>query len=91
MSTTKNYTLLEHVSFTQVDDEAVLLNLQSGSYFGLNHVGTMLINAFEDGQTLSLATERISEKYQTELSIVLNDVNELIEQLLTHDLIKEIS
>ena len=88
MTSPKSYKLLDHVSFTQVDDEAVLLNLESGNYFGLNHVGSVLINAFQEDHTLEGAVELISKQYKTDASLVLADVNALIEQLLQHDLVE---
>lgn len=88
MTLPKSYKLLDHVSFTQVDDEAVLLNLESGSYFGLNHVGTVLINAFQEGRSLDNAVQLISEQYQTDASLVLSDINALIEQLSQNNLIE---
>lgn len=88
MTLPRSYKLLDHVSFTQVDDEAVLLNLESGSYFGLNHVGTVLINAFQEGRSLDNAVQLISEQYQTDASLVLSDINALIEQLSQNNLIE---
>jgi len=88
MTSSKSYKLLDHVSFTQVDDEAVLLNLESGNYFGLNHVGSVLINAFQEDHTLEGAVELISKQYKTDASLVLADVNALVEQLLQHNLVE---
>lgn len=45
-------TVREGVLFQQLQDEAVLLNLDSGQYFGLDPVGTRIWNLLTEGQSL---------------------------------------
>ena len=58
------YQLADHVSLTNVDDEAVLLDLNSGAYYGLNHVGTILMSYLQDQKTPEFASKAIAERYQ---------------------------
>lgn len=81
------YQLLEHVSLTEVDDEAVLLDLNSGAYYGLNHVGALLLKFFETNMTVDIAIEQIAERYQTSPAQVQDDIESLIQQLLEQQLI----
>lgn len=81
------YQLLEHISLTEVDDEVVLLDLDTGAYFGLNHVGAKLLSVLHSDGTVSNAIEQISERYKIDIQQVERDINELIEQLLEQNLI----
>ncbi len=84
------FKLADHVSFTKIDDEAVLLDLNSGSYFGLNHVGIKLIEAFNDGLDKPGAVTSIAEHYQVSVSQVGQDVDALITDMLQKQLLQQI-
>lgn len=81
------YQLADHVSFTDVDDDAVLLDLNTGAYYGLNHIGAQLLNQLKAHNSIEDAISFISEQYQTANNTVEADINELIEQLLAQKLI----
>jgi len=81
------YQLADHVSLTEVDDEAVLLDLNSGAYYGLNHVGALLINHLQAQQSVEFANAAIAEQYQTPHTTVTQDIEILIDQLLEQKLI----
>ena len=81
------YNLAEHVSLTEVDDEAVLLDLNSGAYYGLNHVGALLIAQLQDQQDVANASAAIAERYQTPHATVKRDIDTLLAQLLEQKLI----
>ena len=83
------YHLADHVSLTEVDEEAVLLDLDTGSYYGLNHVGALLISYLQDQQTLAFASSAIAKQYKTPHSTVVTDIELLVEQLLEQKLIIE--
>lgn len=81
------YQLAEHVSFTDVEDEAVLLDLNTGAYYGLNHIGAQLLNELKAHNSIENAVIVIATEYQITNNTVQDDVNELIEQLLLQNLI----
>ncbi|MFQ3245343.1 MAG: hypothetical protein ACI9SP_001990 [Arenicella sp.] len=83
------YQLADHVSLTEVDDEAVLLDLNSGAYYGLNHVGAMLMSHLQNQQTPEFASTAIAEQYQTPYITVARDIDLLLQQLLEQKLIVE--
>jgi len=51
------------VVFRQLDDEAVLLDLKSGTYFGLNPVGTRIWQLLGERAALSSVLETLSGEY----------------------------
>ncbi len=79
--------LAEHVSFTELDDEAVLLDLQSGSYYGLNHVGVALIKALENGHDEQAAVDIIASAYQAPVAQVKQDISALLTDMLERKLL----
>lgn len=83
------YQLADHVSCTQLDDEAVLLDLNSGSYFGLNHVGLKLVEAFNNGTDIQSTVKDIAEHYGVELSQVEQDADALIKDMLDKQLLTQ--
>jgi hypothetical protein len=81
------YLLADHVSLTEVDDEAVLLDLNSGGYFGLNHVGARLMVHLNAQKSVEFAVADIVDHYQACATTVKQDIDVLIAQLLEQKLI----
>ena len=81
------YQLADNISLTQVDDEAVLLNLESGTYYSLNHVGALLMAHLQEQRSIEFASAAIVEHYQAPAATVAQDINVLVEQLLAQRLI----
>lgn len=81
------YQLAEHISLTEVDDEAVLLDLNIGSYFGLNHVGAQFLSALQADKSVQQATAGILNQYQHSAASIEQDLQELLQQLLDNKLI----
>ncbi len=84
---TIQYRLIDNISLTEVDDELVLLNLENGSYYGLNHIGTELVNAIKCNISIKQVILNISEQYQIETDVVSIDIQQLIDQLLDQKLL----
>ncbi len=83
----KHYKLADHVSLTKLDDEAVLLDLDTGAYYGLNHVGLALIEALNNGLSLETAVDKIKDRYSAQRETVQQDANALIEDMLNQRII----
>ena len=88
MSNSTYYRLANNISLTQVDDEVVLLNLNSGSYFGLNHVGAGLLNRLVAQQSVEQSCAALAKQYAIPAQTVNDDIAELISQLLEQGLIE---
>jgi len=75
------------VVFRQLDDETVLLDLKSGTYFGLNTVGTRIWQLLGAQAKLSGILETLAGEYDTERDELERDLlalaNELCERGLT--------
>lgn len=89
MSSTPKYRLNEDISLTEVDNEMVLLNLATGAYYGLNHVGTRFVKALQDGQSVQHSVKQISHHYKLDYQRVDDDIRELVAQLIQQNLLIE--
>jgi DNA-binding MarR family transcriptional regulator len=88
MTESTRYRLADHVSFTDVDDEAVLLDLNAGSYYGLNHIGARVLTELQTGKTINAVISEIARDFNVESNTVTADIDQLIEQLLSQKLIE---
>ena len=81
------YQLADNVSMTELDGEAVLLNVDSGTYYGLNHIGVHLLNGLQDGRSVTRISADIALQYQVDAYQVQTDLNELLNQLIQQQLL----
>ncbi len=75
------------VLFSEVQGEAVLLNVKTGIYFGLNEVGTFIWTSLEESVNLSALQERLVEKYEASPEQVWTDLVALITDLHDRNLV----
>lgn len=78
----------EDVLVQDLDGEMVLLNLQNEQYFGLDVVGSRMITVLAEVESLEVACERLSAEYEVEPTQLRQDVQQLLEQLVKHGLVK---
>lgn len=69
-------------------EEAALLNLKDGVYYGLNPVGARIWNLLQKPITAGEILEVIIEEYDVEKDVAQADLMELLEQLLEKELVK---
>ncbi|MDA1315105.1 MAG: PqqD family protein [Acidobacteria bacterium] len=79
----------EHVIFQVLDGEAVVLNVESGRYFGLNEVGTRFWQGLEQGHSGEQITELLLGEYDVERPELQRDLAELIAALKERNLLEE--
>ena len=75
------------VLFQQLQDEAVLLNLESGQYFGLDPVGTRIWNLLAEGKALPEVTSTILAEYEVEAARCEADLLKLLGDLAEQGLV----
>ena len=76
----------ERVLTRELDGEAVLLNLDSGQYFGLDKVGTRMWAALSSAPSIEAAFTTLCGIYDVEASQLKRDLKTLIEALEAHGL-----
>jgi len=71
----------------QVDTETVLLNLESGIYFGLDEIGTRMWQLIARGTPLAEARSALLDEYEVEPERLESDLIHLVEELAGHGLV----
>lgn len=71
----------------EIDDETVILDLGSGTYFGLDVVGSRIWQLMTEGATLGAICDAIVANYDVSRCDVERDVLELARSLLERKLI----
>ena len=77
----------EQVRFREIDGEAILLNLDSGVYFGLDEVGTRVWNLISEKHTLGDIQGKMIQEFDVSQSRLSKDLNLLIRELLSRGLL----
>ena len=78
----------EEVMARQVGDETVLLDLASGSYFGLDAVGTRIWELLIQGVPPAEACGTLLKEYDVDADRIAADVERLLGELAGHGLIR---
>ena len=76
------------VSFTFVDEDAVLLNMQTNQYYLLDEVGARLWGLLRDGRSLRESYQTLLEEYDVESAQLEQDVLELLDNLKEQGLVE---
>lgn len=78
----------QDVLFHELGGEAVLLNLESGKYFGLDEVGTRIWQLITEHGQLEPAYQALLQEYEVEPERLAEDLLKLVDQLLEHGLLE---
>lgn len=78
------------VVFRALDGDAVLLDLASGTYFGLNQVGTRIWQLLDEGLAVEAIVDRLAAEYEAPPSTIEADVVRLLEELQSRRLIRPV-
>jgi coenzyme PQQ synthesis protein D (PqqD) len=76
------------VLFRMVSDEAILVNLNTEVYLGLNPVGARMWSALNDAPSIAAAYQALLSEYDVEPERLRADLEELLGQLLGQKLIE---
>jgi len=78
----------EAVITRELDGETILLNLDTGIYFGLDKVGTDIWRAIRSVGTLGEALDAVQSEYDVEPGVLRGDFLRLVDELLAKGLLQ---
>ena len=81
-------TVPEDVLISGLQDESVLLNLDSERYYGLDDVGTRMFSLLTTSDCVQTAWERLQKEYDVDHEILKQDLISLVNTLLEQGLIE---
>ncbi|MBW7922860.1 MAG: PqqD family protein [Rubellimicrobium sp.] len=73
---------------SRVGDETVILHLVSGTYFGLDPVGTRIWELLEQPVTLATLTARLLSEFDVSAEVLTRDVTDFLDQMLAHEIVQ---
>jgi hypothetical protein len=79
--------LSEQLRSTHNQDGAVVLDVAQGKMFGLNPVGSRILELLRAGLTEIQIKAEVSREFSADIEIVRKDVDEFLVQLAKHRLI----
>ena len=80
-------TVPDDVLISNLQDESVLLNLDSEGYYGLDDVGTRFLSVVTTSDSIEIAYERLRDEYDVDPQVLRNDLLALIEGLIDQGLL----
>jgi hypothetical protein len=80
--------IADSVLYQKIQDEVVLLNMDSQQYYGLNSVGADMLDNLIELKSVAAATERICERYGAESGLVQRDLNLFVRDMLNAGLLR---
>ena len=75
------------VVFRDLEGEAVILDLASGTYFGLNEVGTRVWRLVDEGRDAAQIVDAVAAEYDADRTTIEQDVARLLDALSARRLI----
>jgi hypothetical protein len=79
------------VLYQELQDEVVLLNMESQRYYGLDDVGARMWKSVLENGSVAQATAHLCEIYEAEETVIRTDLEVLVRDLLSAGLLKPAS
>lgn len=85
----------KHPSYTQnkdiigspIDDEMVMMDVDKGSYFGLNSMGSEIWNLIEEPMTIQQLVNTLTDEYEISQNECETEITKFIEALVDVNLV----
>jgi hypothetical protein len=80
-------TVPDDVLISRLQEESVILNLDSERYYGLDDVGTRFLSVLTTSDSIETAYDRLRHEYNVEPEVLRNDLLTLVENLIDQGLL----
>jgi len=75
---------------TTLEGEVVILNLATGTYFGLNDVGTVIWETLDQPRTMPELRDAMLREFDVSSEVAETDLTRLIEELIAAGLVRRV-
>ena len=72
----------DDVLISNLQEESVILNLDSERYYGLDDVGTRFVSVLNESESIEAAYEMLRDEYDVDPHSLRQDLFELVEDLV---------
>jgi coenzyme PQQ synthesis protein D (PqqD) len=80
-------TVPDDVLISHLQEESVILNLDSERYYGLDDVGTRFLSILTTSESIEAAYERLRHEYDVDPQVLRSDLLSLVENLIDQGLL----
>ena len=80
-------TVPDDVLISHLQEESVILNLDSERYYGLDDVGTRFLSVLTTSDSIETAYDRLRDEYDVDPQVLRADLLALIEKLIDQGLL----
>jgi hypothetical protein len=80
-------TVPDGVLISHLQEEAVILNLASERYFGLDDIGTRFLTVLTSSESIEAAYEQLTAEYDVDPWVLRDDLGALVEKLIDQGLL----
>lgn len=77
-----------NVASEEIDDEIIIVNLLTGSYYSTTDVGAYVWKQIADGQTVSSVVDHLTDRFAGNGETIELDIIEFVEKLSQQELIR---
>ena len=77
----------DDVLISNLQEESVILNLNSERYFGLDNIGTRMLSVLSNSQSIEAAYESLAREYDVDRQVLRDDLIVLVENLRQQGLV----
>ena len=76
---------------SKIGEEVVMLDMESGFYFGLNSVASVIWSLLADGIGFEKLIDQLMAQFDVERSVCEADTQELLNQMLEKTIIRKVT
>ncbi len=76
---------------SKIGEEVVMLDMESGFYFGLNSVASVIWGLLADEIGLEALIDQLMAQFNVERSVCEADTQELLDQMLDKNIIRKVA
>lgn len=78
----------DDVLISRLQEESVILNLDSERYFGLDDVGTRMLSVLNTSESIEAAYESLLDEYDVDSQVLRQDLLALVENLVQQGIVE---
>jgi hypothetical protein len=86
-SKVRRYRAIKDHLFSALAEEAVLLSLRNGKYYGVNHVGAAIWSILQEPVTVSEIEAHLMNEYDVDEETCRSEVAEFLDKMIGEELI----
>ena len=87
ISLTDRVKLPDDVLISNLQEESVILNLDSERYYGLDSIGTRMLSVLTTSDSIEAAYRTLVAEYDVDREVLKTDLLELVENLIAQGLL----